>query len=248
MTISLCITCMNRIEFLNLTIFKNIELIKEFNDFNNNKFEISLCNYDSKDDLDKFVSNNLQEYINSGLLKYIKVNNKKYFNMPHSKNIAHRYSTGDVLINFDCDNTLNKYVVNFIHQTFTINDINKIYLSDSECCGFLGLSRFNFFKLGGYNENLFSYGFDDIDLKRRLEKHLNCSNISLPKCFQYNTNCVIHQNSEFKILNFNKELDGVIYNNISQTTEYNAKISNFYDKNNVMNPNEFEGIDFGNLK
>jgi predicted glycosyltransferase involved in capsule biosynthesis len=247
MIISLCTTCMNRIEFLDLTIFRNIRLIKEFNTSNSNKFEISLCNYNSKDNLDKFVSNNLQEYINLGLLRYVKVNNKEYFNMSHSKNIAHKYSTGNVLINFDCDNILNEDVINFIYQTFISYDINKIYLCDSECLGFIGLSRFNFFKLGGYNENLFSYGFDDVDLKRRLEKYLFCSNILLPEYLKYNTNCVIQQNSEFKILNFKKELNGIIYNTINQTTEYNAKISNYYIDNNIMNPNEFEGIDFGKL-
>jgi predicted glycosyltransferase involved in capsule biosynthesis len=239
---------MNRIEFLNLTIFKNIELIKEFNASNSDKFEISLCNYDSKDDMDNFVSNNLQEYINLGLLRYIKINNKKYYNSSHSKNIAHKYSTGEVLINFDCDNILNKNIINFIYQTFLSNDINNICLCDLECLGFIGLSRFNYFKLGGYNENLFSYGYDDKDIKLRIKKYLHCLEILLPEEFFYNKNCVIHQNDEVKFINMKKELpNGIIFTDIYQTMEYNKTIMNYYDDNNIMNPNEFEGIDFGKL-
>lgn len=95
MKLSFCTTCMNRVEYLKETLPQNIKLISKYN------YELTLVNYDSKDDLHDYIINNYKEYIDNNTINYIKIENKNFFNRFHAKNIAHRYSTGDILINLD---------------------------------------------------------------------------------------------------------------------------------------------------
>ena len=248
MKISLCTPCMNRLEYLKETIGINLELIKEFNINNDNKFELSLCDYDSKDGLYEYIKDNFSEFIDSGILIYTKVNNKEYFNVSHAKNIAHKYSTGDVLINLDGDNYLRMEILDYYNMIFNSNNIHNIYLCDTNCIGLIGLSRINFRTLGGYNEEMVGYGFEDVDLMNRLEFYLKCDKKLLPSKFNYNQTCVLHQFNSEKIKNYKKEINGVPYITIEQSMEYNRNIMAIYFDRNIMNPNQFNGIKFGEYK
>jgi len=238
---------MNRIHYLKQTIDININLIKKFNEDNDNKFELSLCNYDSKDGLDNYIKKNYQEHIDSGLLVYTRVINKKYFERSHAKNIAHKYSTGDVLINLDSDNFLNYNVIQYFNDFFTNNNIDSVVLCDKKNFGLIGLSRNNFYKLGGYNEKMIVYGFEDIDLVNRLKKYLYCKKHYLPPPYEYNDKCTIYQSDLIKIENSPKIIDDNVYNSLSDYIQYNEKIMSYYDEKNIMNPNEFENIIFGDI-
>ena len=59
MKLSFCTTCMNRVEYLKETLPQNIKLISKYN------YELTLVNYDSKDDLHDYIINNYKEYIDN---------------------------------------------------------------------------------------------------------------------------------------------------------------------------------------
>jgi len=248
MRISFCITCMNRLFHLNRTIIDNLNLINEFNKTHEDKFNISLCNYDSKDDLDEFVQTNLQLYLHNNTLTYFRIYNKKFFNRSHAKNIAHKYANGDVVINLDCDNILRYDVLLFIYDTFnelTNNyTINDVYIWDNLYMGFLGMSKKNFVLLGGYNEKILTYGYEDIELRKRIEKHIGCKDKLLPEQFNYDETCVIHHDDDIRAIND----DAGAYNydkNISENN--NIQIMEYYIMNNIKNPNEYNNIVFGEI-
>ena len=89
MFISFCTPCMNRLDFLKRTIYPNLEILKQFNEKYKgiHQFELSLCNYDSKDELDYFINYELKNYLDSKLLIYTKVENKEYFKTPQSRGV-----------------------------------------------------------------------------------------------------------------------------------------------------------------
>jgi len=246
MYISFCTTCMNRIEFLKQTIYTNLEIIKFFNEkyIDIHQFELSLCNYDSNDGLDEYVKNNLQEYIDNKLLVYTKSDNHEYFNPGHAKNIAHRYSNGDLLVNVDADNILTFKFIEFLLGLFRNNKniitSGHVIEGDGSSYGRIALTRNNFYKLGGYNENFKTYSYEDDDILERGVEFLKLSLIRFP----YDTlKYITHDNSK-RVENFtNKYYDfDIIENN-----RINKKISNYYINKGIMNPNEYEKIEFGKI-
>lgn len=236
MIISFCTTCMNRLDFIKLTLLKNLQVIESFNNKQNNyKFEISLCNYDSKDDLDIYINNNFKRYIDSNILIYIKVDNKKFFNISHAKNIAHKYSNGDILVNIDADNFITEeYIIKYI-LGFMIKNKNTIIVSNTTM-GKISLYRDVFLDIDGYNENLIGYGYDDIDLINRCMKYHKLKKIvSINKYDLF-----INHDIETKMSNYeNKDF----HNNL----ERNQEIMNFYLKNNIKKVNEYNNIIFGSI-
>ena len=113
---------MNRIEHLKETLPHNIELISKFD------AELVLVNYDSKDNMDEYVTGNYKDYLSNKTIKYIRIYNKKFFDRFHAKNIAHRFTNGDILVNLDVDNFLTEDVILFILSKFSENAGFQLYL------------------------------------------------------------------------------------------------------------------------
>ena len=248
MKLSLCMTCMNRLEYLSQTIDISINSIILFNQHNKNQFELSLCNYDSKDGLHEFIFDNYQKHIDSGLLVYTKVENKDSFFVSHAKNISYKYSNGTVLVNLDSDNIMNLNILNFYNSVFSDSDIDNVYVIDDNCWGIIGISRNNFYNLGGYNEEMIGYGYEDIDLQERIQKYIKCNAIKLPSQFDYYNKNIIHQSPQTKYKNHhNVKPNGEILKHLGEMMEYNRGIKDNYLEKNIMNPNEYNGIEFGKI-
>jgi hypothetical protein len=80
-----------------------------------------------------------------------------------AKNIAHFKALGDILINVDADNYLSREYVNGVLDLFS-KDMNIIvYGEEDNIGGRIAISRFNFHRLGGYDERFKDWGYDDID-------------------------------------------------------------------------------------
>lgn len=231
MRLSFCTTCKNRLHHLEKTIFDNLKLIERYN------AELVLVNYDSKDSLDFFVNTQLTDYIKNGTMKYIVVPNKQYFKHSHAKNIAHRNASGDVLVNLDSDNYLTDYFMRFIISLFS-NNINSCTVGQLLDCnggyGRIAISKNNFYKLGGYIESLKGYGYEDCDFVERAYLFLKCPvtilDVQLTPFIDH-TNMERTKDVEIKFKKTSNDL--------------NKKSSKIYQSNNIINPNEFEGIDFG---
>jgi predicted glycosyltransferase involved in capsule biosynthesis len=233
---------MNRIEFLKQTIYTNLDLIEKYNNKYNgiHQFELSLCNYDSKDGLDEYVKENLQEFIDNKILIYTKSNNHQYFNAGHAKNIAHKYSNGNILVGLDIDNILSE---EFMEYIINIYSQNMNYVTHGVCesgmYGRICISRDNFYKLGGYPEILDRFGYEDTDLINRCEILLKCNVIQL------NDNLIqfIDHSPEVRIENF--ECNNKSVADLEKNIYVNYLKMQFYINNNIINPNEYNNIIFG---
>ena len=165
--ISICTTCMGRCSDIKQTYIKNIEDNKDYP-----KIEFVLLNYNSQDDLDQYVKANLMVYIEKRILNYYKTIEPKYYSMTKSRNINIRVARGDIVNNVDADH--------FIHKGFAeqINKIANVFPERVVFCkskyknrGRVGLYRKEAIKLlGGYDEIIEGYGFDDHNLVSRAVK------------------------------------------------------------------------------
>ena len=169
--ISICITCMDRLNDLSLTLPFNIEH-KAYP-----SVEFILLDYNShKDDVGKWVKEKMSEYIESGLLTYYRTGEPKYYTMAHSRNVAFNLASGDIILNVDADNFIQprdkvitqsfcEYVNILANQS---GGEKAIFAKGKRMMhGRLGFFKKEFISIGGFDEKMCGYGYDDIDLMRR---------------------------------------------------------------------------------
>jgi hypothetical protein len=90
--------------------------------------------------------------------------------MSHAKNVAHCLASGEIVCNLDADTFLSLAFVETVEQTFRHHP-HEFLLQQTETCdlsGRIAISKANFMRLGGYNEELaYGWGYDDHDFRRR---------------------------------------------------------------------------------
>lgn len=167
--VSFCTTCMGRLHHLRETLPKNIE---DNYDYCNTEFVI--LDYNSNDNLDRWIRENFAEQINVGKIVYAKVSGPTYFHRSHAKNVAAKCSSGDIICNLDADNFTGKSFASYINEVFSTYE--KIFLntdiqrSPKDVCGRIVLKRNDFFAIGGYDEDMKGWGYEDADLKEKLTR------------------------------------------------------------------------------
>jgi len=133
--------------------------------------EFVLLDYSSTDGLYEWCKN-LQEFIQSGILKYFRVENKIGYNRSHSRNMAMKLATGEIICNLDADNFLGENFAMFIIRLF--EDKKNIFVTTNlltrDAFGKACFLKKDFLEVRGYNECLTGYGVEDIDLFRRLSQ------------------------------------------------------------------------------
>jgi|GEM_PF-1338451 hypothetical protein len=161
--ISFCITSMNRLCHIKKTLRKNIE-----DNIKYPEIEFVLLDYSSTDGLEDWVNNNCKKYLDSGLLKFKRIEGEKYFHMAKAKNLSHRYATGDILCSLDADNYTRKDFAYYINWIFN-KDINIIAANTKifDCNGRVIISKKNFEKINGYDEDFYGWGHEDVEIKYR---------------------------------------------------------------------------------
>ncbi len=173
--ISFCTTCMDRLYNLKETLPKNIEDNEEYPNL-----EFVVLDYNSKDGLEKWIKKYMMNHIESGRLVYYRTSEPKYFSMSHSRNIAFKVATGEIVNNLDADNyTKNppdadlKEIWPFYLNRMANERSRKIIFSKGKRSmhGRIGFYKDEFIEeLGGYDEGLLGYGHDDHDLVKRAWK------------------------------------------------------------------------------
>jgi hypothetical protein len=188
MTISVISACKNRVDALSISVSSWI-LFDEID-------EIVIVDWNS-DKSAKYLTEL------SNKIKVITVPNEQYFNQPQPLNLAAKISTGNNILKLDADTILNPYYnffdhykvdetnfvtgiykqnINFVHQPNA--SAKKPHRCLEPIWGTLYLTRENYFKIGGYNENMDEYvAWEDNEIVARLvllglehtriEHHLN---------------------------------------------------------------------------
>lgn len=163
--ISFCTTCMNRVEHLQKTLPQNV---KNNSDYSNIEFVI--LDYNSTDGLEQWMRKSLSGWHEK--VVYYKTFEPQSYARSHSRNMAFRLATGDILCNLDADNFAGKGFASFINKMFIAN--SEIYLSAKkeglqDIIGKICFKKNDFEKVGGYDEEIINYGFEDNDIKNRLK-------------------------------------------------------------------------------
>lgn len=164
MRISLCTTCMNRLEDLAQTLPRNIA-----DNENYGNLEFVLLDYNSTDGLPQWVEAHLSKHIESGLLVYARAVEPGYFRMAHSRNLAFKIATGRIVCNVDADNWTGKEFASTLNKLAHQRPQRAIFAKGKQ----LIRGRLGFYKdewenlLGGYDEEFVGYGHDDMDLMHR---------------------------------------------------------------------------------
>jgi glycosyltransferase involved in cell wall biosynthesis len=131
--------------------------------------EFVLLDYGSTDGLRDWVETELREWLDRGIVRYFRTVTPRVFHMAHAKNVAHRLANGDVLLNLDADNWFEGGFAEEVGELFASGErtIGIFGAFRSGCMGRIALRREEFFSLGGYDEDLRGWGFEDADLVRR---------------------------------------------------------------------------------
>jgi len=164
--ISYCIVCMNRAEHLKQTLPQNIKDNLHCN------VEFVLLDYNSADDLEMWCRSEMPEYIESGILKYFKTTDPAYFHRSHSRNMAFRLASGNIICNLDADNFLGKGFTEYALTVFKGKE--KVFIRGGGANNIATYGRILFpsamlQELTGYDEVMDGYSAEDDDFTYRLE-------------------------------------------------------------------------------
>ena len=173
--ISFCIVCMNRLHHLQQTFLRNIH---DNDDYPN--LEFVLLDYNSQDGMDQWVNENLREFIADGRVTYYKTFEPQVFSHSHSKNLAFRLASGDIVCNINADHFIGKGFGHYVNKTFNVDEnivlttidfhkTTKNYHPSKDVFGKVCVKKSDFLKVKGYDEQMSNYGFEDYDFVNRLE-------------------------------------------------------------------------------
>jgi glycosyltransferase involved in cell wall biosynthesis len=162
--ISFCIVSMNRLYHLQETLVKNIEDNLEYENI-----EFVLLDYNSKDAIKSWVTNDMKKYVDMGILKFYTTSEPETFHRSHSRNVVMKLATGDIVCNLDADNYLGKDFAFFINYQFSFS--GNMFLTSAFADGSTGrvcMKLDDFLSVRGYDERMSGWGFEDDDLYNRL--------------------------------------------------------------------------------
>ena len=131
--------------------------------------EFVLLDYNSQDGLEQWVAGNMMQYIQSGRLVYARTTEPKYYNMCHSRNVAFKLASGEIVCNVDADNWTGPDFARTLNKLANEQPERAVFAKSRQ----LIRGRIAFYKreweelLGGYDEDLRNYGHDDRDLVNR---------------------------------------------------------------------------------
>jgi len=154
---------MNRLENLKATLPVNIK---------NNPYpnvEFVVLDYNGSDNVGDWIKKEMMEHIESGKLMFLRTEEPEFFDMSHSRNIAFQAATGDIVNNIDADTFAKNNFADFVNKLANEQPEKAIFAKSRQLLrGRLGFYKKEFVEyLGGYDENIKSYGHDDADLMYR---------------------------------------------------------------------------------
>jgi glycosyltransferase involved in cell wall biosynthesis len=133
------------------------------------KLEFVLLDYHSQDGLGDWIGKHLMEHIESGRLVYARTTEPEHYEMSHSRNVAFKLASGEIVCNVDADNWTTPGFAARLNEVANQQPERAIFTKSRQ----LIRGRMAFYKhewadlLGGYDEDMHHYGYDDMDLMHR---------------------------------------------------------------------------------
>lgn len=173
--ISFCVVCMNRLHQLKMTLPVNIDANVEYDNL-----EFIILDYNSQDGLQEWIFENLADLIKKEKVVYYKTPDPLEFSHSHSKNMAFKLATGDILCNINADHYTGAGFATYVNELFHNNSrivltpidyfkVKKNYFPPLDVMGKVCVKKDDFFSVTGFDENMSNYGFEDCDFINRLE-------------------------------------------------------------------------------
>jgi len=173
--ISFCVVCMNRLHQLQQTLLQNIE---DNADYDN--LEFIVLDYNSEDGMEDWAKSNLARYIEEGRVIYYKTTDPKSWSPSHSKNLAFKLATGDVVCSIWADYYTGKGFAKYVNECYQQDDnivltpidfhkTKKNYAPPGDVLGKVAVKKNDFIRIKGFDERMNKHGFEDYDFINRLE-------------------------------------------------------------------------------
>jgi len=164
---------MNRLHHLKKTLPENIRQNKKYSDLQH-----ILLDYNSTDGMEKWVQENLQDHINNGRVIYYKTGESESFHRSHSRNMAFRLAEESIVCNIDADNYTGEDFAFYLNEHFIVHrdgylavDYNADDKRFKDSYGRIACFKKDFLAVGGYDERMSGYGYEDIDFCERLSRY-----------------------------------------------------------------------------
>jgi len=170
--ISFCTAIRNRLHHLRQTLKQNIE-----DNYNYLELQFVILDYNSDDGLFEWVRTEMSFYLSSGKVVYYRTEDAAFFDRSHSRNLAFKLAEGDIIFNIDADNFIGKNFAYYVNSLFESNP--RIFITSGKLgtrirpdfLGRIGVFKSDFLAVGGYDEKMDGYGFEDTDLINRLARY-----------------------------------------------------------------------------
>lgn len=163
--ITFCTTIMNRLHHLQQTLPYNLDYNLDYQNC-----EFLILDYNSTDGLEEWMRENMHHF--QGKVKYYKTTEPIHYQRSHSRNMAMKLADGDILCNLDADNYTGPDFAAYVASVFEENQhcfLSPAKNSPSDTFGKICFKKDDFLRIRGYDEVIKTYGFEDNDLKSRLE-------------------------------------------------------------------------------
>jgi len=152
--------------------------IKDNEDYE--ELEFIVLDYNSEDGMEDWIKENLIDYIVDGRLIYYKTVEPSSWNPSHSKNLAFKLATGDILCSIWADYYTGVGFARFVNDQFkqdhniVLTPIDfyktkKNYSPPGDVLGKVCVKRGDFLRINGFDERMDKHGFEDYDFVNRLE-------------------------------------------------------------------------------
>lgn len=173
--LSFCIVCMNRLHQLKETLLQNIQDNADYEEL-----EYIVLDYNSQDGMEEWAKEHLSSYIDSGKLIYYRTPDPQTFSHSHSKNMAFKLASGDVICSINADHYTGKGFADYVNKAFNDNEnivlttidfhgTQKNYFPAKDVFGRVCVKKTDFLKVNGFDERMNRYGNEDFDFINRLE-------------------------------------------------------------------------------
>lgn len=127
-------------------------------------FPVTVVDFDCPDGTRQFLAANFPA------VRVAAVDSQTLFNPAMARNIGARNSTGDMILFLDCDVMLSERFAEFLSETkFSDEEFFTCGLATHDLTGLCLVARRRFERIGGYDEAFSGWGYEDVDLYRRLE-------------------------------------------------------------------------------